>query len=116
MMARSMPSRSSSRAARPPDTPASFPLRSCGAKAEARPVDKNDAMLRGETLAEGEIHVLEVGAGAVEKNDRRVCCIPATPQLDHVLAQAADLDKAAARQMRPLDQPRADECDDGAHA
>ena len=41
------------------------------AEAEARPIDENDAVTRGEPLAEREMHVLEIGAGAVEKHDRR---------------------------------------------
>ncbi len=36
------------------------------------------------------------------------------PELDDMLAQAVDIDEAAARRMRALDQPRADEGDDGA--
>ena len=40
-------------------------------KAEAGPIDQDHAMARGETLAEREIHVLEIGSGAVEQDDRR---------------------------------------------
>ena len=34
---------------------------------------------------------------------------------DHMLAQSADFDETPARRMRPLDQRRADEGDDGAN-
>ena len=79
------------------------------APAEAGAIDQDDAVPRGKTLAERQPHVFEIAAGAVEKNDRQT---GSAAKLDHMLAQAADVDEAAARRMRPLDQPRPDESND----
>ena len=37
-------------------------------EALARPIDKDDAVTGGKGFGEREIHVLEIGAGAVQKN------------------------------------------------
>ena len=86
------------------------------APAEARPVDRDDAMLRDKPLAECDAHVFEIGAGAVHENDRQRAVFAALPQLRDVLAKTADLDHAAARRIGPLDPPRADKGKNGADA
>jgi hypothetical protein len=63
-------------------------------------------------FAEREPHVFEIAAGAVNESDRRR--VARRTQIDDVLTKSADVDEAPARRMRPLDQPRADESDDGA--
>jgi len=71
----------------------------------------------GETLAKGEIHILEIGTGTVEENDRgsfpRAGIVS---KLNHMLSKAVDLNEAARRHMCPLDQTRPDKGDDGAGA
>jgi hypothetical protein len=47
----------------------------------------------------------------MDKNDRQS---GVGAELGDMLAQAADVDEAAARRMRPLDQPRPDKSDDRA--
>ncbi len=72
------------------------------APAEPGAVHQDDAMSRGKTLAERQPHVFEIAAGAVDKNDWQSGI---GAELGHMLAQAADVDEAAARRMGPLDQP-----------
>ena len=72
-------------------------------------------MTRGKPFAERKIHILEIGAGAMQKNDRRRF-VAAVSEFDHVLTKAVDFDEAARRHMRPLDQTRSDKGDDGAGA
>ena len=75
--------------------------------AEAGPVEEYDAVAGGEALAERKTHVLEIAAGAMQQHDRRrIRCAGVLAHFDDVLAQAADLDEAPARRVRPLDQPR----------
>jgi hypothetical protein len=71
-----------------------------------------------ETLTKGETHVFEVAAGAVQEDDggRGVVCPYAVIKLDHMLAKTIDIDEAASRQVRPLDQPRANQSNQGAGA
>ena len=68
-------------------------------------------MTRRKPFAERNPHVFEIAAGAVNENDRWRGSVA---DLNHMLAQTVDLDEAAARRMRPLDQPCADDGDDGA--
>ncbi len=87
------------------------------AKAEARPIDEDDAVARGEMFAERQMHVLEIGAGAVQNHDRRRARRGgARSHFDHVLRETADIDETAARPMQPLDQQRADQRDETASA
>jgi hypothetical protein len=81
------------------------------APAKSGAIDKNDAMPCGQPLAERQPHVFEIAAGAMDKNDRQSGI---GAELGDMLAQAADVDEAAARRMRPLDQPRPDKSDDRA--
>ena len=84
--------------------------------AESRPVNQDDATTECEALAKRQPHVFEITPCAVDKDDRRrgFLRFAIRPELDDVLAQAADIDKAAARRMHPLNQPRANESNDGA--
>jgi len=71
----------------------------------------------GESLTERQTHVLEIAAGTMEENNRRrIDHSGALAQFDDVLTQAADLDEAPAWWVRPIDEPRADQSDDGAAA
>ena len=71
-------------------------------------------MTRGKPLAEREVHVLEIGACAMEKDDRERIFRATAPHFNHMLTEAVTLDKAAAWPMRPLDQISPDERHDGA--
>ena len=87
------------------------------AKAEARPIDEDDAMARGEMFAERQMHVLEIGAGAVQNHDRRRARRgSARSHFDYVLRETADIDETATRPMQPLDQQCADQRDQAASA
>ena len=63
------------------------------------------------------MHVLEIGPGAMQENDRRRVGLPvrALPYFDHMLTEAADLDEAALRQMRAIDHALADQRDQRAN-
>ena len=91
-------------------------LRPARAKAETGPVDEDDAAAPGKLLGERQVHVFQIGAGAVQHRDRQRIVRVARSHFDDVLRKAADIDEAAARAMRALDQARADEGDDGAGA
>jgi hypothetical protein len=71
----------------------------------------------GEALSERQTHVLEIAAGTMEENNRRLIDYSgAIAQFNDVLTQATDLEEAPAWWVRPLDQLRADESDGGAAA
>ena len=65
-------------------------------------------------LAEGQMHIFQIGAGAMQHHHRQRVLRVARFHLDDVLRKAADIDEAAARAMRALDQARANEGDDSA--
>ena len=73
-------------------------------------------MPRGELFAKRQMHVFKIGAGAVQQHDRRSAGRRRSPISTTCCGKAAGIDEAAARPMPPLDQPRADEGDDGASA
>ena len=87
------------------------------AKAETWPVDEDNPVAAGEMLAERQFHILEVAAGAVQKdNGKSVRISGPARQLDDMLVKTADVNKSAPRQMSALNQPRTNESDDGAGA
>ena len=64
------------------------------AETEPGPIDQDDAMTRGKTLAERKVHVFEIGSGAVQEDDwRRALRIAAGWELDDVLTKTADIDE-----------------------
>ena len=65
--------------------------------------------MRGKTFAQRKVHVFEIAAGTVNKNDRRR--IGPFAELDDMLTQPADLYEMPTWRMRPPDQPRADQGD-----
>src|SRR5262249_5737977 len=74
------------------------------APSHARPVNKYDAVTRGQRLPECKPHVFEIAAGAVDENDRRRCS-RRDSELDYVLTQTPHVYEASARRMRASDQP-----------
>src|SRR6202040_2129951 len=83
------------------------------APAHARSVDENDAVTRGQLLAQIEPHVFEVAAGAMDKKKRRRIRRRRS-KLDHVLTDMAHFNEAAARRMSASNQPRPDRGDERA--
>ena len=104
MMARSMPSLSAHHATLTPDQRANCRRRALRAlKPKPGRSMRMTTVTCGKTFAEREIHILEIGAGAMEKNDRRHF-MAAVSEFDHMLTKAVDFNEAAGRHMRPLDQ------------
>ena len=75
------------------------------APAVARPIDQDDAIARGEPVAERDAHVVEIAAGAVQQHDRRRA---GGAKLQQMQPAAGHLDKAPGRRMGALDAANAD--------
>ena len=65
-----------------------------------RPVDQDDAIARGQPVAERQPHILEIAAGAVQQHDRRRVN---GAKLQQMQPAAGDLDKASLWRMGALD-------------
>src|SRR3954468_7885715 len=70
-----------------------------------RPIDQDDAMARGQPVAERQPHVLKIAAGAVQQHDwRRVW----RAKFQQMQPAAGDLDKASLWRMGALDAANAE--------
>ena len=81
--------------------------------AEARPVEEDHLGAAFEQRPDRQHLIPEVGAGAMDEDDRRQLGILRRRHVDIVDAGAVDVGKFAGRRIAPLDQPRAGAGDTG---